>query len=807
MGGNKWALEGYRLMDAQTVSSTMLAAQREEIAQVGYTLTPDQYRIYTPALASERTVNRTSAVLIEEATLRGDWATVAKITAPIVMQVESSGNPNAVGPVIKTGANKGDQARGSMQVMPKTMRDPGFGVRPVQAETAAEYARVGRDYWAAMVARHSGDVEAAAVAYNAGPANADKWLAAGRDYSVLPDQKQTQDYTQKVLGKLDNWRAPTAQDRYDDAKVILTETRERLALDVYEQVQPELAGIDDEFTRTGDRAKWKEDRAAVYDRYEVARTEADVNHEIAMIRSVDTAAAAAAKETSDTNYQLALERANAANTAPRLVWEAEMAREGITAEERRIANETYIASRNAAFEKEGIALADRGVGAVSEEIITSNVDAMKRRKVFDEEQVEINAATELGFLAELPTKLRERAMDQNEEALKRQFGEEVAENRMTEAEANDAMARARNAFFAEAGMVDPVVGRVASGMIMGDLINKDGTVNANAVDAVTQYAEIKAMNPRAVKGMLSPEAQNRADAILNRAGDAGFIGEAARSLGAELAGSPLIQDTTEYMARSDVQQRITRETTNYLETQDVGMWQGILQDDASTSQFFDRSRSATKAIWSEDMVSSVQAQIEAETSRLQKITPGIPARDLVATAAENVAARTQIIGEDLVHMPKGERFDVATFGERAAQFTQDGAVNSAIMTWLRSDEAKDQYNFLGQELTVAEKLPSWLKSTIDFGIGAIPFTDLEFPTTISDEDALSTARSGVRPFRVNPQVINGSVMVQVLKPDGSYSDHIAVPLRRAGEMHIKEFTRDMLKSNTRKDAVTSSPSP
>lgn len=44
-----------------------------------------------------------------------------------------------------------------------------------------------------------GDVEAALVAYNAGPGNAQKWLAAGRDYSVLPKPQETQPYTQKIL--------------------------------------------------------------------------------------------------------------------------------------------------------------------------------------------------------------------------------------------------------------------------------------------------------------------------------------------------------------------------------------------------------------------------------------------------------------------------------------------------------------------------------------------------------------------------------------------------------------------------------
>jgi hypothetical protein len=44
MGGNKWALSGYRLMQAQTISSSMLASQQELINQKGYQDDPDVFR-------------------------------------------------------------------------------------------------------------------------------------------------------------------------------------------------------------------------------------------------------------------------------------------------------------------------------------------------------------------------------------------------------------------------------------------------------------------------------------------------------------------------------------------------------------------------------------------------------------------------------------------------------------------------------------------------------------------------------------------------------------------------------------------
>lgn len=103
-------------------------------------------------------------------------------------QVESGGDPNAVSP-------KG--ALGTMQTMPGTLRDPGFGVMPARDNSPAEMQRVGEDYMRVM-ARRYGDVATALVAYNWGPGNTDRWLAAGANPAQLP--AETRSYLQKMLG-------------------------------------------------------------------------------------------------------------------------------------------------------------------------------------------------------------------------------------------------------------------------------------------------------------------------------------------------------------------------------------------------------------------------------------------------------------------------------------------------------------------------------------------------------------------------------------------------------------------------------
>lgn len=89
-------------------------------------------------------------------------------------------------------------AKGEMQVMPGTSRDPGFGVKPARDDSPDELARVGRDYAQTLLARY-GDPKLAAIAYNMGPGATDKWLAAGADASKLP--KETQGYVKGFSGE------------------------------------------------------------------------------------------------------------------------------------------------------------------------------------------------------------------------------------------------------------------------------------------------------------------------------------------------------------------------------------------------------------------------------------------------------------------------------------------------------------------------------------------------------------------------------------------------------------------------------
>ena len=115
-----------------------------------------------------------------------------------IMMKESGGrrfdkNGNLLeGPQTKYGT-----AKGEMQVLDSTARDPGYGIRPARAGDADDLARVGREYFGKMLDKY-GDPKLAAIAYNWGPGNTDKWLMAGADPAKLP--RETQKYSADMAG-------------------------------------------------------------------------------------------------------------------------------------------------------------------------------------------------------------------------------------------------------------------------------------------------------------------------------------------------------------------------------------------------------------------------------------------------------------------------------------------------------------------------------------------------------------------------------------------------------------------------------
>lgn len=186
------------------------ALQRAELLQ--------QVRQQAPALAAEALMAKDPATAYfaaggGTAAERNDYL-MGKLEQAVV-SAESGGDPGAI-------STKG--AVGLMQVVPESagvevarqLGDKAFLAMSKNEQVAFlqnpdNNLRYGRTYLRMMLDRYSGDVEAALVGYNAGPANADKWLEADRDYSVLPKASETQPYVQRIVGDLGTAKAASGR--------------------------------------------------------------------------------------------------------------------------------------------------------------------------------------------------------------------------------------------------------------------------------------------------------------------------------------------------------------------------------------------------------------------------------------------------------------------------------------------------------------------------------------------------------------------------------------------------------------------
>jgi hypothetical protein len=110
----------------------------------------------------------------------------------ITVNSESGGNPDAVSP-------KG--AKGTMQVMDATARDPGHGIRPSDG-SPQDTARVGRQLFAALLSKYGHDYEKTWAAYNWGEGNLDRAIKAHGDNWFDHAPAETQNYVAKNMTAL-----------------------------------------------------------------------------------------------------------------------------------------------------------------------------------------------------------------------------------------------------------------------------------------------------------------------------------------------------------------------------------------------------------------------------------------------------------------------------------------------------------------------------------------------------------------------------------------------------------------------------
>jgi hypothetical protein len=187
-------------------------------------------------------------------------------------RTESSLNPTAEGPVIKSGIHKGDRAQGLLQIMPKTAKEVGFTAEEIKSD-AKKAALAGVKYFLKNYERFNKNLDAATVAHHAGPGGAMKYLATGS--SGTSDVNMSTDaYLAKIKGPQNgdfvtkrNYKTPDQISNEPSSYI----TKQ----DVKDDSQPSfLSSLLSQAEKIG-----------VIDKSQFGKIESDVNSQIEKIRS------------------------------------------------------------------------------------------------------------------------------------------------------------------------------------------------------------------------------------------------------------------------------------------------------------------------------------------------------------------------------------------------------------------------------------------------------------------------------------------------------------------------------------------
>lgn len=157
-----------------------------------------------------------------------------------VVYAESRNNPDAVSP-------KG--AKGRMQIMPNTGRDPGFGIKPWDG-TDADNVRIGRDYLDKMHERYRNPTDAL-MAYNWGPGSVDSWIKNGRNPNAVP--KETRNYVKQITGQPVSGQQSTGNTGMNTQPALMMPQQEqREIVPVKPQMNPNAPSAAQPILRDGD---------------------------------------------------------------------------------------------------------------------------------------------------------------------------------------------------------------------------------------------------------------------------------------------------------------------------------------------------------------------------------------------------------------------------------------------------------------------------------------------------------------------------------------------------------------------------
>ncbi len=726
---------------------------------------------------------------------RGDWKTAADISRNYMYMVESGGDPNALGPVIQSGANKGDQARGINQVMPLTARQPGFGIQPIRDESDAEYKRVGDELWDKYMAGNQsgypsltpwppGDVEAAAVAYNAGVANALKWYEAGRDYSVLPKPEETQPYAKKILaysGGMSMGYQTTAQKLANteqmrkDLMAGVTQEQESDFMIQREGISKDLHNgtiTPEQYTQqVGDLlAEFKKTETAANTSYVLSNLEA---------QSKDQAARDVAAGKEERREQLAIAQKEVATQEANC--RDAIANPRLTAEQYDKLYDDFIAGAVKTYEDAGFSNKD----AQYDSLITENRAKLATAKTKAEEEMQtmdaLAYARQHGTVDQLSPKLQERywaEIYKETGALVSSQKANLPTDQQGEAAQDIIIEEAIKAKSMPKQLID-----ASTQAMKGQIMDSDGVPNPAMVKTMELYNKVKAKDPALAKKLFrDEEALALAEGILELGGgEGGSVMEGMKQMDFNTMTYDPAKANEWTQAMVDI---VENDVGKWIADTDVGLIQAWTSD-ADSGDIWNRSGREENVLRGEETRKYLEEHIKAEALRLGKLTKRSP-KAFLEQAKNNILDRAVFLGDSIMLMPKDNTMKQQMFGDQINRYDQPDIENAVTINWLRQLSQEPGMDYIS-EYTDAEGVGAAFTVPRAVARGFVESVGGEGPrkSVQGSGEALTTQYRGVRGFSMANDPKSGRSWITIHKIDGTDSDPIEFDAEEAGRIWME----------------------
>ncbi|MDC1500504.1 lytic transglycosylase domain-containing protein [Octadecabacter sp.] len=762
---------------------------------------------YSGAVSAQDHGDRARVANIATATVRGDWDSVARQTQDIVMHFESGGDLNAVGPLIEGGANRGDRAQGAMQVMPLTMADPGFGIRPSNG-TQADTLRVGRDYWAMNVARYNGNIEAAAIGYNAGPGNADKWIAAGggeAGYAALEAAgvrvSETRPYAEGIAAAAGGEALHyTSSERLSMAQAEL-----RSATTIRNEIM-----ADAENARVVESTILHNDRMVELDTQlnngtiapSVYRTQASeslaslgLTQTVAQGNRINTQITAAAEAATTAATAESLAAVKLQQVAAHDVLTRTLETPGITVEQAQAATKAFTEQVAGLYNAAGFTLADTDMNQVVNGALAQQRQAEAAIAEFRADGQVIARALSTGTVDQLPAKLRDRAEREATARVEKTIAEGVANGSIADEQVLGLVNSAMEANAVQSGTVTQDVQAIST-LSMRNMIGPDGRPTEAAIQTVLKYGRLYDESTEAANSMFTtPESINTMAAVFQAAsgnltspqlvGDAIMAahGERETTLGITSVRTPANQD---YIASE-----VTSGVDAWLRGEDIGVLQGIGRGDTDISSAWQQTNVEQDIAGSNETRDYLEGAVTVQANRLLREDPALSANIAVQRATSLVLDRTTIIGGTPHVMDPGFEINTQMFGELASTYDKPGVEGEAITGYLANLIETGE---LSEEFGAVSAWEATPGAGIALGIGnaiAGVFGGEVGQRVMKPMDAIAVANRGVRPYIFETDSQGGVAGVRFLTPAGDYTPRLDIDLSAAGALYIQQRNQEL----------------